>query len=158
MAVGEAKCSVLLHVFFALLDAERRAGHGEHALVRLVPADKSTRMTEDTASALATLRGLLKETQLTRDTSNLRELVVTDAAPRLGERAAVLKAVGALGDTLDAPLGVGVGRVLGVEDVEDGVGVLVEGGLDGEQVVLPGCRLQVSFCLLVGPSPPHLPA
>jgi hypothetical protein len=75
-----------------------------------------------------------------RDAADLGEVGIADSAPCLGERAAVLEALRALGDTLDTPLRVGVVGVLRVENVEDGLGGL-ECALDGEEVVLPGSRL-----------------
>lgn len=75
-----------------------------------------------------------------RDTRFLRQLGVAESAPALGERLAVDKAVGRLGDTLDAPFRVRVLGTLGVEDEQD-LDVRFELGLNREEVVLPWCGL-----------------
>lgn len=115
----------LLPSFYAFrLDGKSGAGHGNGTLVGLVTANEARSVAEDTA----------------RDARDLGEVGVANTAPSLGERLAVDKAVGRLGDTLDAPLGVGVLGRLGVENVED-LGGGLESGLNVEEVVLPGSRL-----------------
>lgn len=72
----------------------------------------------------------------TWDPTDLRQLFIPHAPPRLGERLAILKAVGRDGDALDAPLAPWHFG-FGVEDVEDGRGGRGESRLEREEVVFP---------------------
>lgn len=104
---------------------QSRARHREHTVVRQVPADEPARVAEECAS----------------DARDLLQVGITNTAPCLWQAQAVHKAVGALGNALDAPLAVRLLGVLGVEDVEN-LGGRLESRLNREEVVLPGRGLE----------------
>lgn len=80
---------------------KRFLGHLQSTLIRLVSPDEPCSVAE-----YASL-----------DPGDFAQVGIPDTSPRLWHRLSVLERVGRLGNTLYPPLGIGVLRRLGVEDV-----------------------------------------